>query len=172
MKKFDFENNIGFLINRTAKALTRSFDQELRQNVGISFGQWKVIAMLVNYNNGLSQKEIAEKLRLEGPTLIPIIDKLEKDGLVVRQTDPNDRRNNRLFLTHKVENMWERMIECGSKIKKSSLKGIPPEHISITKDTIEKMYQNIQDVFTPCYLNSEPLQKNIHKDLKNKIVNE
>ena len=172
MKKFDFENNIGFLINRTAKALTRAFDQELRQNVGISFGQWKVIAMLVNYNNGLSQKEIAEKLRLEGPTLIPIIDKLEKSGLVVRQTDPNDRRNNRLFLTTKVENIWERMIECGSKIKKNSLKGITPEDISITKDTIEKMYQNIQDVITPCYSNSETLQKNMQNDLKNKIVNE
>jgi MarR family transcriptional regulator for hemolysin len=128
--------------------------------------------MLVNYNNGLSQKEIAEKLRLERPTLIPIFDKLEIDGLVVRQTDRNDRRNNQLFLTPKVENIWERMIECGSKIKKSSLKGITPEHISITKDTIEMTYQNIQDVFTPCYSNSETLQKNIQKDLKNTIVSE
>ena len=82
--------------------------------------------MFVNYNNGLSQKEIAEKLKLEGPTLIPIIDKLEKDGLVVRETDPNDRRNNRLFLTPKVENIWGKMIECGSKIKKNSLKGLLP----------------------------------------------
>ncbi|HET7644278.1 MAG TPA: MarR family transcriptional regulator [Nitrososphaeraceae archaeon] len=62
----------------------------------------------MNYNNELSQKKIAEKLRLEGPTLIPIIDKLEKDGLVVRKIDPNDRRNNRFFLTPKVENIWEK----------------------------------------------------------------
>jgi hypothetical protein len=38
VKKFDFDNNIGFLINRTAKALTRAFDQELRQKIGITFG--------------------------------------------------------------------------------------------------------------------------------------
>ncbi|HET7644279.1 MAG TPA: hypothetical protein VFK40_12275 [Nitrososphaeraceae archaeon] len=57
------------------------------------------------------------------------------------------------------------------KIKKSSLKGITPEHISITKDTIEKMYQNIQNVFTSCYSNSEALQKNMQKDFKNKIIN-
>ena len=115
--------------------------------------------MLVNYNNRLSQKEIAEKLRLEGPILIPIIDKLEKDGLVVRETDHNVRRSNRLFLTPKVENIWEKMIECGSKIKKNSLKRITPKHISITKDTIEKMNQNIQDVFTSCYTHSETMQK-------------
>lgn len=51
------------------------------------------------------------------------------------------------------------------------LKGITPEHISITKDTIEKMCQNIQDVFTSCYSNSETLQKNTQKDFKNKIIN-
>ena len=128
--------------------------------------------MLVNYNNRLSQKEIAEKLRLEGLILIPIIDKLEKDGLVVRETDHNVRRSNRLFLTPKVENIWEKMIECGSKIKKNSLKRITPKHISITKDTIEKMYQNIQDVFTSCYTHSETMQKNMQKDFKGKIINE
>ena len=46
MEKFDFENSIGFIINRTAKALIHAFDQELRKKFGITFGQWKIIITL------------------------------------------------------------------------------------------------------------------------------
>ena len=37
MHKFDFENSIGFIINRTAKALIHAFDQELRKKCGNYF---------------------------------------------------------------------------------------------------------------------------------------
>ena len=39
------------------------------------------------------------------------------------------------------------MINCGLKIKKISLKDISEENISITKHTLEKMWQNIQNEF-------------------------
>jgi MarR family transcriptional regulator for hemolysin len=147
LNKFDFENSIGFIINRTAKVLVHVFDQELRKTVGITFGQWKVIIILVNNDTGITQKEIADKLGLEGPTLIPIIDKLEKDGFVFRQVDKTDRRINRIFLTEKTNNSLEQMINCGLNIKKISLNGISENNVLITKDTLEKMWQNIQDKF-------------------------
>src|ERR1700712_2115852 len=110
MSKFDFENSIGFIINRTAKVLIQAFDQELRKEIGITFGQWKIIITLVNNDDdGLTQKEIADKLGLEGPTLIPIIDNLEKDGFITRMVDKNDRRNNRIFLTEKTINTLDLM---------------------------------------------------------------
>jgi|SRR6476469_3334442 len=147
MQKFDFENSIGFIINRTAKMLIQAFDQELRKEIGITFGQWKIIITLVNNDDGLTQKEIADKLGLEGPTLIPIIDKLEKDGFVTRMVDKNDRRNNRIFLTKKTISTLDLMINCGLRIKNMSMRDISEENVSITKDTLEKMWQNIQNEF-------------------------
>jgi MarR family transcriptional regulator for hemolysin len=147
MNKFDFENSIGFIINRTAKALIHVFDQKLRKEFGITFSQWKIIITLVNNDDGLSQKEIAEKLGLEGPTLIPIIDKLEKDGFVIRKVDNNDRRNNRIFLTEKTISSLDSIINYALKIKEISVRNISEQDISITKDTLEKMWQNIQNEF-------------------------
>jgi MarR family transcriptional regulator for hemolysin len=147
MRKFDFENSIGFIINRTAKMLIQAFDQELRKEIGITFGQWKIIITLVNNDDGLTQKEIADKLGLEGPTLIPIIDKLEKDGFVTRMVDKNDRRNNRIFLTEKTTSTLDLMINCGLRIKNMSMRDITEENVSITKDTLEKMWKNIQNEF-------------------------
>lgn len=147
LDKFDFENSIGFIINRTAKALIHAFDQELRNKFGITFGQWKIIIILANNNDGLSQKEIADKLGLEAPTIIPIVDKLEKDGFVKRMVDKIDRRNNRIFLTEKTINSLDSMINHGLKIKEISVRNISEHDISITKQTLEKMWQNIQNEF-------------------------
>jgi MarR family transcriptional regulator, transcriptional regulator for hemolysin len=147
MNKFDFENSIGFIINRTAKTLIHTFEQELRNKFGITFGQWKIIIILANNNDGLSQKEIADKLGLEAPTIIPIIDKLEKDGFVKRMADNNDRRNNRICLTEKTINSLDSMISYALKIKEISIRNIPEQDISITKNTLEKMSNNIQNEF-------------------------
>lgn len=147
MNKFDFENSIGFIINRTAKALIYVFDQELRNKFGITFGQWKIIIILANNNDGLSQKEIADKLGLEGPTIIPIIDKLEKDEFVKRMADKIDRRNNRIFLTEKTISSLDSMINYAIEIKEISIRNISEQDISITKHTLEKMWENIQNEF-------------------------
>ena|SRR5215831_7579318 len=77
------------IINRSAKAFVGGLDFQLREKVDVTASQWKVLAVLVN-QDGLTQKEIADRLDLDGATLIPIIDKMEKDKLVVRKIDPTD----------------------------------------------------------------------------------
>jgi MarR family transcriptional regulator, transcriptional regulator for hemolysin len=146
MQKYDFQNNIGFIVNKTAKAFVRALDSELREKVGVTVGQWKVMVMLVN-QDGLTQKEIAERLGLEGPTLIPIIDKMEKDNLVVRKVDPSDRRNNRIYRTEKADELWDKMVKCAAKIRQVSLRDVPEENIYITKNVLENVYQNLRNQF-------------------------
>ncbi|MFL6322083.1 MAG: MarR family winged helix-turn-helix transcriptional regulator [Nitrososphaeraceae archaeon] len=146
MQEYDFENSIGFLVNRTARAFVKSLDLELREKVGVTVGQWKVIVMLVK-QNGLTQKETADKLGLEGPTLIPIIDKMEKDGLLVRRVDSSDRRNNRIYRTEKADALWDRMVECATKVRQVSVKDISEENILIMRNVLDKIWQNLRVEF-------------------------
>jgi MarR family transcriptional regulator, transcriptional regulator for hemolysin len=157
MQKYDFQNNIGFIVNKTAKAFVKALDSELHEKVGVTVGQWKVMVMLVN-QDGLTQKEIAERLGLEGPTLIPIIDKMEKDELVVRKIDPYDRRNNRIYRTERANELWNEMVKCAAKVRQVSLKDIPEENINITKDVLENVYQNLRNQFdVGCSANNNSL---------------
>jgi MarR family transcriptional regulator, transcriptional regulator for hemolysin len=146
MQVYDFQNSIGFIVNQTAKGFVKALDLELRQKVGVTVGQWKVMVMLVN-QDGLTQKEIAQRLGLEGPTLIPIIDKMEKDDLVVRKVDPADRRNNRVYRTEKADALWNKMIKCALRIRQVSVKGIPEQNINITRNVLERMLQNLSIEF-------------------------
>jgi MarR family transcriptional regulator for hemolysin len=146
MTKYDFENSVGFVVNNTAKSFQRSLDIELRRNVGVTLNQWRVVGSLV-FKPGLTQKEIADKMGIEGATLVPVIDKMEKDGLLKRKTDLTDRRANRIYLTPKADSLWQSMTECALKIRKSSTKNISDADIQITLDTLRKIYDNLTTSF-------------------------
>ena len=104
IKQYNFDNSIGYKVYRTSRAFQKSFDLELRHKVGMTLSQWRVINVLVSFN-GITQKEIADKLELEAPSLIPIIDKLQSLELVERKSDPKDRRINKIHLTKKAESL-------------------------------------------------------------------
>jgi MarR family transcriptional regulator for hemolysin len=146
MVKYDFENSVGFVVNNTAKSFQRSLDIELRRNVGVTLNQWRVIGALV-LKPGLTQKEIADKMGIEGATLVPVIDKMEKGGLLKRKTDLTDRRANRIYLTPKADSLWESMTECALKIRRSSTRNISDADIQITLDTLRKISKNLTSSF-------------------------
>ena len=142
MIRYDFENSMGFVVNMTAKAFQRSFDIELRKNAGVSLSQWRVVGALV-MQPGLTQKEIADKVGIEGATLVPILDRMEKEGLLKRKPDSSDRRVNRIYLTQKADSLWESMVECALRIRKSSAKNISESDIQTTLETLRKISQNL-----------------------------
>ena len=49
--------------------------------------------------DGASQRELAELMRIEPPTLVRHLDKLADEGLVERRPDPADRRVLRVVVT-------------------------------------------------------------------------
>ena len=113
--------------------MAKALDSELCKNVSIISGQWRVLLTLKTNQDGLTQKEIADKLGLEAPTLIPIIDRLESDGLVERRVYQNDRRNNRIYRTQKVDTVWDKTIDCAIRILQLALANLPETRASICR---------------------------------------
>ncbi|MGI0069861.1 MAG: MarR family winged helix-turn-helix transcriptional regulator [Nitrosotalea sp.] len=142
MTKYDFETSVGFIVNATAKTFQKVLDSELRKNVGVTISQWRVISTLV-LHPGLTQKEIADKVGIEGATLVPVIDKMEKEGLLKRKPDSKDRRVNRIYLTPKADSLWNSMTECALRIRKVSTKDIPEDQLKTTLETLRKISKNL-----------------------------
>lgn len=142
IKQYNFDKSIGYKVYRTSRAFQKAFDLELRHKVDITLSQWRVINILVSFN-GITQKEIADKLELEAPSLIPVIDKLQNLELVERRSDPTDRRINRIYLTEKAESLYERMHECGISIIKSATKGIEQDQLNIVIEYLDKIINNL-----------------------------
>lgn len=146
MAKYDFENSMGFVVNNTAKAFQKILDLELRKNVGVTISQWRVVVTLIQ-ESGLTQKEIADKIGVEGPSLVPMIDKMEEEGLLKRKPDSKDRRVNRIYLTAKADSLWNSMTDCALHIRKASAKDISESDLLTTLVTLRKISRNLTEYF-------------------------
>lgn len=142
MKKFDYENSIGFVVYFASKMMQKAFDLELRDKTGINLVQSKVIFALY-MQSGPTQRELADKIGVESPTLVPIIDKMEEDGYVKRKPDVNDRRIKRIYTTPKTDSLWDSMMECAAQIRKVSTKDLSEQEIKSALGVVKKITENL-----------------------------
>ena len=142
MKKFDYENSIGFVVYSASKTFQKAFDLELRNKIGITLTQSKVIFSLY-LHSGITQRELADKIGIESPTLVPIIDKMEEDGYVQRKPDARDRRIKRVYTTSKTNSLWNSMMDCAIYLKKIYVKDVSEQEIRSALNVIKKITANL-----------------------------
>lgn len=93
------DKSLGFLMTRTARSLKRALDSKLA-NHDLTATQYIVLARLWE-EDGVSLTVLGESLYFDNPTLTGIIDRMERDGLLIRQRDNEDRRVVKIVLTQK-----------------------------------------------------------------------
>jgi len=141
MRKIDLENSIGTAIFLASKSLEKAAENRIKNELGLTPSQWKVILAL-NFFNGISQKELAGKIYIDSSTLVPVIDKMENNGLVERKPDPNDRRNNLIFLTKKSESTIDSITEIVLQLRKEFFKGISQKEQDKVQIILRKVILN------------------------------
>ena len=83
--------------------LSRQIESELRDNFRVEFKstlpRFDVMAALYRFPKGLLMNELSEALKVSNGNVTGIVDRLVKDGLVIRAAVPGDRRALRVKLT-------------------------------------------------------------------------
>jgi homoprotocatechuate degradation regulator HpaR len=104
----DFEHSLPMLLLRAREACMVNFRPILSDH-GLTEQQWRVIRALAE-TNGLESKELAERTLILKPSMTGIIDRLERDGLVLRKKDKSDGRKTCLWLTRKAGRLYEKIM--------------------------------------------------------------
>lgn len=154
MLRYDFEDSLGYWVFSVAHLMTRAMNDELGK-LGITYRQWEVLCWL-SYMGEITQSELADHMRIEAPTLVGVIDRMERDGWIVRETDPTDRRKKIIRATEKVEPMWEQMVDCAKDVRAKALRDVAPEDVKKTKEILTMIRGNLLTEL-PGHIPSEPI---------------
>jgi MarR family transcriptional regulator for hemolysin len=139
--KSDLERSTGFLITDVSHLLRRSFNRRV-QDLGLTQAQWRAIAYLAR-NPGMNQAALAESLEVQPITLARLVDRMQAAGWVERQTDPEDRRAVRLYLTEKSQPVLAEMHERASRMLEEALTGVPATARKQLIEALCKMKKNL-----------------------------
>jgi MarR family transcriptional regulator for hemolysin len=131
---------IGLEIARTAKTLSRAFDDALAE-AGGSLPAWRILLSLKTRPYG-TQRKLAEAIGVEGPTLTHHLDALERDGLVVRSRDPGNRRVQRVELTAEGDAAFNRLRKAAVAFDRRLRAGLDDSDVARLRDLLAQLAEN------------------------------
>ena len=131
---------IGLEIARTAKTLSRAFDAALAE-AGGSLPTWRILLSLKTGRYG-TQRKLAEAIGVEGPTLTHHLDALERDGLVARSRDPDNRRVQRVELTAEGEAAFGRLRKAAAAFDRRLRAGLEEPDVARLRELLARLSQN------------------------------
>jgi len=76
-------------------------------------------------------------------TMTGLVDRLERDGWVVRREDPQDRRAKLVFLTDKVEPLKAKIKQLSEQVREAALQGISESEQQQLTDLLLRMRCNL-----------------------------
>ena len=133
-------NEFGLLLFGTARAWRTKLDQRLRP-LGFSQGKWRTLIHLSLAGNKLTQKEIAERMGIEGPTLAGLLDRLQTDGWIERRGSPDDRRCKIVHLQRRSKAVLDKIFNTAHELRHELLSDIPQRDL----DTCISVLAQIRD---------------------------
>ena len=114
MSQIDPET-VGQLLHETARVWRHKLDQRLRP-LGLSQAKWRTIAHLARGH--MTQRDLAERLSIEEPTLARLLTRLESGGWIKRENAQHDRRCKTVHLQRKSSRFSSRSrprpASCGT----------------------------------------------------------
>lgn len=106
------ENYLAFLLAKASHLVSGGFHQRLK-SLGVSISAWRILAVL--HDSERTVGELADLVLLNQPTLSKALDKMEKDGLVARRREEENRRVVMISITDKGMALVNQLIPLANR---------------------------------------------------------
>ncbi len=132
-----FDNSLPMTLNRTLDAIMPEF-RELFSQFDLTEQQWRVLRVLWTSNKTTSA-ELATRTLLPSPSLVGIIDRLEKKDLVTRMRSVEDRRVVFVIATAKGRALEAKVSPRVAEIDAQLRSSVTPEEWEAMEDILSKI---------------------------------
>jgi MarR family transcriptional regulator for hemolysin len=133
---------LGLLVGRTAKVLSRAFDDALVA-VGGSTPTWLVLLALTTGEHR-TQGQLAEAVGVRQPTLTHHLDSMERAGFVTREREPGNRRVQHVVVTEAGQQLFLRLRRAAGSFDGRLRAGLEDEEIAELRRVLAQLSENAQ----------------------------
>jgi MarR family transcriptional regulator for hemolysin len=132
------EERFSRALHSTSRAWRLALDRRLK-DLGVSQASWLTIAVAARASEPLSQIELANRLAIEGATMVAMIDRLSDAGLVVREPSPTDRRVNLVVLTKAGNRLYDKVRTEAEAFSRELLAAVDKEKLAAVTELLEQL---------------------------------
>ena len=145
MNSDSMREHFGFVISRLSRIWRRQLDARLVER-GISYARWITLVYLKRGGEGMQQKELADYMGIEAPSLVRTLDHLERLDLIERRLHPADRRAKAVHLTAAAARDLEAFSEVARSVRGDLLAHIDDADLVVCLRVIETIIDNARQL--------------------------
>ncbi len=126
--------------------LNRLYDrclQEALKEFGVAPGQFAPLVMLFE-EDGLTQAELCRRINVEQPTMANTLDRMERDGLIKRKADTDDRRRSHVFLTSRAKEIQTQVMEAARAVSNRTVARMTASEQDDMFRLVARMVENLK----------------------------
>jgi DNA-binding MarR family transcriptional regulator len=131
---------VAAMISYTYRSVQKHFAKELAQ-YHIGWGHFAILMSLYD-QDGRSQDSLAQSRGFDKTMIAKSILRLEKEGIVYRKIDQEDKRIKRIYLTEKGRKLRPEMERIGFELNALLLKDFNSDELSSAIESVRKIALN------------------------------
>jgi len=132
------------LINMASRSFARLGERRVKAH-GFSIGQLPVLYLLKD-GVAMSQKQLAQLVKIEQPSMAQMLARMERDGLIRRTPDPNDGRSSLISLTAAALSRLPAAREALSEGSGGALAGFSAEEVATLVSLLQRLNVNLDQL--------------------------
>jgi MarR family transcriptional regulator, organic hydroperoxide resistance regulator len=138
----DPSRSIGYLIRETSRLILAKL-QVLLVPHDVTLGQYFVLRELWQHE-GLTQRELSERIAIQEQSTVTAIDAMEKRDLVLRVRSTQDRRKIHIHLTERGRGLRELLLGYAAQVINAATADFTPEELETLRASLRKLAQNLK----------------------------
>ena len=135
---------IGMMINDAHKFFHDRMRREM-EKLGLRDG-YRQLLFHLSWEDGVTQLDLVRLSRLKAPTISVTLKKMEDEGYVTRQTDPEDQRQVRVYITEKGRNANDKIRARIHETEQIFRESLTDEELSELRRILLKMRDHYREV--------------------------
>ena len=136
----------GFLITKIKQLHSRALAQCISdKGIDAFSGEQGKILFVLWQKDKITQKELATEIGLAKNTITVMLEKMEKNNLIRRITDENDKRKSLVILTDYTKSLKKSFDEISDEMLKKVYKGFSEEEIDKYEGYLHRIIRNLEE---------------------------
>lgn len=140
---FNIDKHTGILIKKAARLFEQVANKDL-DNLGVTYSQTIFLVRLWE-NDGQSQVDLAKSAGLKQPTTVRTLDRMERDGLITRVRNTEDRRVFNFYLTDRARKVCQKLEGYANSMHKTATKHISKRDTQTINKLLSVIITNLED---------------------------
>jgi MarR family transcriptional regulator for hemolysin len=137
------QHRFGMQLAHMSRGWRAELDRRLA-GLGLSQARWLVLLHLARFGEPPTQRELAQSVGVEGPTLARLLDSLEAQGLVERQAVIEDRRAKKIMLCPPARPLIEQIETIANALRAELFMGVDEEELSTAMRVHSRILANLE----------------------------